>query len=214
MSVVVERRVGLWVALSVGFVLVAGGLLGRRLDPTRRLAAARIKRPTPFALPEFHLVDQEGRAIDKAQLAGHVVVADFVFLQCGDTCARLTRRFRALQRQTAAQAWGSALRFVSFSVDSDDTPPTLARYRRDYGPPDGRWRLVAADERDFPRLAVGMGLADVTSDVPNAFVASSRYMFVIDREGIVRNRYDGFSDDDAERLARDVAALAQDGSAP
>ncbi len=77
-----------------------------------------------------------------------------------------------------------------------------------------RWHVLAADSRSFPKLAVAMGLADVESDVPNAFVVSSRFMSLVNADGIVRSRYDAFDDREAERLARDLSALARNEAIP
>jgi protein SCO1/2 len=205
-----RRRTAL--ILAATFVLVAslGWLLGDRLDPTRRLASTHVGRPLPFAIARFALTDQSGHAVDDTALRGKIWVADFVFLQCGDTCARLTRRLLALQRDSARRPWANSVRFVSFSVDPDDGPTTLARYRRSWQQrPDARWQLLAAD-RTFPRLAVAMGLADSASDVPASLVVNSRFLFLVDRDGMVRGRYDGFSDRDVQRLGRDLALLASE----
>jgi hypothetical protein len=70
---------------------------------------------------------------------------------------------------------------------------------------------LVADDQTFPKLAVGLGLAAAEADVPAAFLATSRYMFLVDRDGIVRGTYDGLDDDAVDRLGDDLAALVEAG---
>ena len=196
----------LLVLASIVVVALGGSWLGRWLDPTRRLHLGGLSRQPPFALPDFTLVDDGGRPIGKRDLDGHVVVADFVFLQCGDTCALVNRRVAELARRVA----DPEVRFVTFSVDAGDGPATLARYRRAWDRRhDPRWRFVAADAVRFPAFAVDVGLATDTADVPGAFAYNGRYLFLIDRAGVVRRGYDGLDDDEARALGDDLQALAQ-----
>lgn len=193
--------------VSLVVVALGGSWLGRWLDPTRRLHLGALYRQPPFALPDFALLDEGGRPFAKRDLDGHVAVADFVFLQCGDTCALVNRRLAELAR-TAADP---TLRFVTFSVDSADGPATLARYRRAWDRRhDPRWRFVAADAVRFPAFAVEAGLAADAADVPAAFADNGRWLLLIDRGGVVRRSYDGLDDDQARALADDLKALAHE----
>jgi protein SCO1 len=206
-------RTGAVMMLSLLLVVTLGAGLGRWLDPTRRLADVRLKRAPPYELPDFALVDQEGHATTKRSLAGKTWVASFAFIECGNLCTLVSRRMARLMRDTAGERWANDVRFVSFSVAPEDGPPVLARFRKSFGDgDDARWRLLAADDATFPALAVKMGLADSAAAVPDAFLVTSRFMFLVDGDGTVRGGYDGVRDGDVRRLAADLAALA--GGAP
>lgn len=193
--------------VSIVVIAIGGSWLGRWLDPTRRLHLGTLYRQPPFVLPDFSLVDDAGRPFGKRDLDGHVVVADFVFLQCGDACALVSRRLSELTRKVA----DPTVRFVSFSVDAEDGPPTLARYRRAWDRrQDPRWRFVAADGAHFPAFAVGVGLAADAADVPGAFADNGRWLLLIDGSGVVRRGYDGLDDDQVRALADDLKALAHE----
>ena len=60
--------------------------------------AQRIKLPSYGPVPSFSLVDQEGQKFDRAQLAGKVWVADFVFTGCSEACPKLTGEMAKLQK--------------------------------------------------------------------------------------------------------------------
>jgi cytochrome oxidase Cu insertion factor (SCO1/SenC/PrrC family) len=79
--------------------------------------------PLLWNAPEFLLTDQRGKPVNKAALAGHVWIADFIFTKCTTVCPLITAKMALLQRQIA----DPSVRFVSFSVDPEhDTEAALA----------------------------------------------------------------------------------------
>ncbi len=60
------------------------------------LAAATAARgatpdlPILGQVPEFSLTEAGGRTVRRADLRGHVWVADFIFTRCGSTCPIMT----------------------------------------------------------------------------------------------------------------------------
>jgi hypothetical protein len=103
----------------------------------------------------------------------------------------------------------AGLRFISFSAEAADGPPTLKHYL-DLNCPDAdqsRWRLLAADTDQYPQLAVKMGLADSAQDISNGFIAISPCLYLIDAAGHVCGTYDGLNDADVGRMHSDAARL-------
>lgn len=204
-------RMVLWATGSLGCIATLGPWLGHRLDPTRRMATPEM-RSVPFDVPDFSLLDHEGQRVGKSDLLGHPWVLDFIFIQCGELSKVLSRRMRDLQELVAMRGTETRhVRFVSFSIDGADEPRALQRYllsfRHDHDP---RWRLLAADERDFPQVALEMGLIDREADVANAFLRKGRFMFLVDKGGTVRGVYDALSEEDARRLAGDLLLQLQE----
>jgi protein SCO1/2 len=192
--------------VSAAIVLLGGTAIGRWLDPTRRLQWDGLGRQPPFVLPDFNLLDEDGRRLSRQDLLGHVWVANFVFLQCGETCATMSHRIRQILRRGDS----GMVRFVSFSVDPQDDAAALRRYRerwlRESGP---QWRFAVADA-SLPALAVAMGLARSESDLFAALVATGRYFFVVDRKGVVRAAFDGLDESEARRLDRTLSDLGHE----
>jgi hypothetical protein len=165
-------------AVTIVGIVVCGTWLGHALDPTRRLS---LRRPTPFELPEFTATDEQGRIVRRQDLSGSVWVASFVFVECGG----LERLWRLRQK---------GVPLVSFDIGGD-SPDALARsFRRYRESGDRRWRVLSSDRA----LAAEIGLSDVLA---------TRFLLLVDRDGMVQRRYDARNDSELRRLVEDWARL-------
>ncbi|MEY4577484.1 MAG: hypothetical protein RL701_2187 [Pseudomonadota bacterium] len=83
------------------------------------------------ALPHFTLQNQFGREFTPKDLAGRVVMVDFIFTSCPDVCPLLTEQLVALRKQMPPDA---PLAYVSISVDPEhDTPERLREFAAAHG---------------------------------------------------------------------------------
>lgn len=165
--------------------------------------------PDLGALPEFALVDHHNRPFTRADLAGKVTVANFVFTRCETVCPVVTLRMQTLQKDTAGMA--DALQLVSFSVDPEhDTPAVLAEYAREAGA-EPRWRFVTGDPGVVQPLLdkgfkVPMDLAGQTErGAPN--VIHSEHFVLVDRQGVIRGYYESSEETRMRSLMRDLRSL-------
>jgi protoheme IX farnesyltransferase len=162
--------------------------------------------PVHGSLPEFDLVDQDGRPFTRASLLGEPWVVDFIFTSCAGVCVPMTRRMVDLAEQ------GLDARFLSVSVDpARDGPAVLAAFREKWGGDVGRWTLVVGSHEAVMRLAneafklpAGTGQSPVDG-MPELF-HSQRYA-LLDAQGRVRGYYAHDDDLAIAQLRRDVAAL-------
>ncbi len=75
-------------------------------------------------LPDFRLVDQEGRTIDRAALLGRPVLIAAFNTTCHETCPLYTGLFLSLHRKL-----GDSVRLLEVTTDPvTDQPPELAAY--------------------------------------------------------------------------------------
>lgn len=110
--------------------------------------------PVVGQLPEWRLVDQNGKVLGSTDLAGDVYVASFLFTRCPDVCPRMTASLRQLERRFREEGV-RAVRLVSFSVDpAYDTPGRLRDYARNHGLDEERWSFVTGNEREVRSLVV------------------------------------------------------------
>ena len=163
-------------------------------------------------LPEFSLVDQQGRAFTHADMAGHVWVADFMFTRCPTICPMLTERMKGLAATFAGE---SAVRFVSFSVDpANDTPERLSAYATGHGIDTERWTLVTGESLalkqtvvDGFHLAVGEPIEQTGGGYD--ILHSTRFV-LIDQRGNLR----GYFASDAEGMEALAVAIRRLLAAP
>jgi protein SCO1/2 len=154
--------------------------------------------------PSFRLTDQEGRPVSLADLAGRVVVLDFVYTRCPGPCPIQTGRQTDVQR-SLPEAVRAATWFVSISLDPvHDTPERLREYARVRGADLADWSFLTGSPEEVDRVleAYGVGRVRGSDGQVDHLVAT----FLIDREGRVARRFVGL-DHSAETLRRAIERL-------
>jgi protoheme IX farnesyltransferase len=165
--------------------------------------------PVLSELPEFELVDQDGRPLTRARLAdgGEPWVVDFIFTSCAGICVPMTRGLVQLQQA------GLPARYLSVSVDPQvDNPAVLSAFRDKWQGDAERWVLATGSHEQLKRLGdegfrlpVATGTTLTPEGYPDLF-HSGRYA-LLDGRGRVRGTYDHGDSVEVERLRRDLAAL-------
>lgn len=161
-------------------------------------------------IPDFALTDHTGAALTRADLAGDVVVANFIFTRCPTVCPVFTMK---MQRLTERLVDARGLRFVSFSVDPEhDTPAVLAAYAAEHGADPSRWRFVTGDPEAL-RATVEDGLkmamerrGQLPGGAPD--IVHATHFVLLDRQGRIRGYYDSSVRERIDALIADARALA------
>lgn len=197
------RAVRIALLIVIGTILAAWGW--------SRLATRSDSNLAPLAVvkdvPEFSLIGRDGRTVSKADLLGHVWVADFIFTTCAGPCPELSLRMRSLQQ--SLRRFGGDVKLVSFSVDPEyDQPPVLRAYAKRYeADPDLWWFLTCNDENAMHELVkVGFLQALSPGGRGTPIIHSTRFV-LIDRMGRIRSWYDGLEASSKPLILRDVQRL-------
>ncbi len=156
--------------------------------------------PKIVQLPDFSLVDTQGKTVSLKDLSGRPWVADLIFTSCSGICPRMTGEMQRLGSDTDDL---DDLRFVSITVDPErDTPEVLAAYAARAGADPARWLFLTGEREEIWRLA-GEGLllpvAKGNVKLGDEEIIHSQRFVLVDSEGAVRGTYDVR---DAEALAR------------
>jgi protein SCO1/2 len=168
------------------------------------LAACAPQKPLKILgqVPEFQLLDQNGRKFDRSALNGHVWVADFVYTTCQGPCPRMSSHMRAMQKAT-----GAGVKLVSFTVDPDnDTPAVLAAYAERFGAESSRWSFLTGDKEvlnSLDRDTFKLGTIDAGMDHSTRFV-------LIDKKGRIRGYYGIAEGNPVDKIARDAERLEKE----
>jgi protein SCO1 len=151
---------------------------------------------------DLALTDHDGRTLALADLRGRVLVAAMVYSSCRSVCPRVTEDMKGIEKQISDQG-RKDVGFVLFSLDPGrDTPAALRQFAGEHALDLSRWRLFASSEDGVRDLSAVLGVKYQPED--NGEIAHSAMIFVIDREGVVRHRQVGLSQNPQEL----VAALA------
>jgi cytochrome oxidase Cu insertion factor (SCO1/SenC/PrrC family) len=131
-------------------------------------------------LSDFHLVDQDGRPLDRAALLGRDSVIAAFHTTCHETCPLYTGLLFQLRRSAPD------VRLVEVTTDAaTDTPAALASYRAAVG---ADWTFATGQPDDVTEFWAPFGVAPATGDTHTSALA------LVDRYGFIRAAYSGVPD--------------------
>ena len=196
------RRGLLWGLLVVTLIVIAVAAVPR----------LRHSEPPPVLgqVPQFALVNRDGRTVGREDLAGAPWIADFIFTGCPASCPMMTARMARLNKELPRS---STVRLVSFSVDPEhDTPEVLQRYAESFKAP-ARWLFLTGNGEQIYRLSkqgfkLGVDASPQANGLETAepILHSTRFVLV-DGQGRIRGYYDAFDKESMKGLMRDLEAI-------
>jgi protein SCO1/2 len=202
----------------LSFVLIcvtaagAAAALYWRHPPPVELATGTIISPSR-QLPDFSLIDHQGRAFGNANLRGHWTFMFFGYTNCPDFCPTTLSTLAALNQRLRTDNAAVVPQVIFVSVDAKrDTPQQLAKYVPYFDPQ--FIGLTAASQSAIETVARQMGVAvaigPATDKDGNYTVDHSAQVFVFDPGGKLAAVLSGPFTVDALRadLQRIVAARA------
>lgn len=190
-------------------------VLGIASYPIARAVTTKLppRLPVLGQLPDFQLVDQNGKPYGAADLRGRVWVANFIFTRCPTVCPTFTKKMFEIQKRS--RNIEPAFHLVSFSVDPEhDTPEALARYARQHRASPRMWSFLTGTPDDVKRvvvdgLKVAMGREGPDSDFESIFHGT--HFVLVDARGQIRGYYEMSDADAIDRVLRDANLLLNRG---
>ena len=145
------------IILVVAIVAIAAGTLTSRWfaspPPAPRVATVL---PVPVELPEFALLDQDGRPVGRDVFAGQWDLVFFGFTHCPDVCPMTLQVLATAKRQLDDAGQAPLPRIVLVSVDPErDTPDSMRQYIDYFG--DGNLGITG-DLAEIRELTDGLGI--------------------------------------------------------
>lgn len=213
----------LWIATGV---LGLGLLVLLAVGADGRVFGSRPRLEDFGAAPAFTLIDQLERPASSEELRGKVVVTNFVYTNCRETCPLLSAGMQSLHDRLRQEGLlDGQVQLLSFTVDAaQDNPSALRAYAERYRADHDAWRFLTGPEEEMARLIEKgflLGIQKVppgpnerfahlhedgtTHEHPYDVMHSNRFV-LIDREWRMRAYYDGLALD-LDRVLRDVREL-------
>jgi protein SCO1/2 len=161
-------------------------------------------------VPDFTLVNQDGKKIQLAQFRGKPLLLTFIYTHCPfpDYCLRMSNNFGKVmqQLQQDPKAFSEA-QLLSISIDPENDKPAVLR---DYGeryvgrvdPKFQHWQFASGTPEQVRKLADFFGLAYNTKD---GQIVHGLQTVLIGKDGKILKVYSG-NDWKPEDVAADFAA--------
>jgi protein SCO1/2 len=193
--------ISLWALLVVATLLIVTTRLTRQ--PAGASVGGAAKLQPLYEVPEFELIDQDGKTVKTSDLRGKVWIADFIFTNCAGPCPVMTSKMVDLQKLLTRPD----VKLVSFTVDPErDTPAVLKEYAKRFGADESRWSFLTGDAQRIAELARAMNVA--ARKEADATISHSTFFLLIDRSARVCGIYRTSEEDSTRKLADDATELA------
>lgn len=188
-------------AATLLICVFAAPALGHLPLPPKKGEIGRIANRS--TVPEFILLDQDGKPFRITSARGKIILVTFVFTTCPDVCPLLTAKFASIQRGLEQRKMKDYL-LLSITTDPErDTPSALKSYAQGFKADFGHWRFLTGSEQDLAKVWQAFG---VTVRKSGEQVQHTTLTTLIDRHGI--RRVDYYTDKWQEKeILRDIASL-------
>jgi cytochrome c oxidase assembly protein subunit 15 len=155
-------------------------------------------------LPEFMLIDTEGKAFSLSDMRGKVSLVNFTCVDCDPRAAGASVAMAHLYEK---YQHSDRLQFISITTDPDrDTPDALRQYATELGVGDGRWRFLWGKPDEIRQLIEeGFHMSwDLSYERRTSLV-------LVDQAGRVRGFYEYDNPDVIELLQEHIRQLVRQG---
>lgn len=174
----------------------------------QQLKVQSLRKRTVLSLgnvPEFTLMNQDGKNFGSADLRGKIWIADFVYSTCPGPCPMISSRMSELQKPLEK----TDVHLVSFSVDpAKDTPQVLRGYAERLQAEPGRWDFLTGPQSTIYNLSRN-GFKLAVGEEKGVPIHSTR-MILVDRHGAIRGYYDAVEPDAVTKLVADTTHLLRE----
>ena len=139
--------------------------------------------------PATILVDSSGKPFDLASLKGKAVVVSFVYTTCNGACPATTLSLSRIQKTLEkARLWGTAVEFVSISLDPDrDTSDVLTRYAQLFHADLANWHFLTGSRSEVQSVITAWGMWARIG--PAGVLDHPSRIFLLDQKGHEREIY-------------------------
>ena len=162
------------------------------------------RKATQTAVPEFALVDQNGKPFRFATARRKIVLATFVFTTCPDVCPLLTAKFATIQRTLREKKIDDYL-LLSITTDpTRDTPAALKSYGKQFKADFNHWLFLTGSGKDLAKVWQDFGVT--VRRTADGQIQHTTLTTLIDQSGI--RRVDYYTDKWGEKeILKDMASL-------
>ncbi len=178
--------------------LIFAALLGIGLAPT--IASSHIpippkhpseigRRVVKTAVPDFKLIDQNGKTFQFNSKRGNLVLTTFIFTTCPDVCPLFTAKFATIQRALDERKFKDYW-LLSITTDPEqDNAAVLKDYANRFKADENHWSFLTGTRADLAKTWKAFGVNVTKTEAGQVF--HTALTTLIDRRGNRRIDYYG-----------------------
>lgn len=157
------------------------------------------------AIPDFQFLNQDSVLISNKNFDNKIYVANFFFTHCPSICPTMQRNLlKAYQKYKGNES----ISFLSHSIDFKyDQPHVLKSYATKLGVDDTQWQFVTGSKADIYGISDKYLVFTKEDENVAGGYDHSGYLVLIDHNKHIRGVYDGTSDEETEKLLKDIDIL-------
>jgi protein SCO1/2 len=159
---------------------------------------------------KFKFVDQDSSIITNETVKNKIYVADFFFTSCRTICPVM--KTQMLRVYESVKDDPNVL-LISHTIDPEyDTVDLLHDYANRLGVETDKWHFLTGNKDSIYYIAQTgyFATAMEDQDEPGGFIHSGAFLLV-DKQGRIRGKYDGTSEEDVNKLLKDISILEKEG---
>jgi len=147
------------------------------------------RRVVKTAVPDFKLIDQNGKSFHFSSKRGNLVLATFIFTTCPDVCPLFTAKFAAIQRALDEKKFKDYW-LLSITTDPEqDNAATLKDYANRFKADFAHWTFLTGTRADLTNAWKAFGVNVTKTEAGQ--VVHTALTTLIDRRGNRRVDYYG-----------------------
>ncbi len=200
--------------LSKGKVQIPNYFNIERIDTTK--TATGIKLDTVYhKVADITLMNQVGETVSLNQkLKGKILVMDFIFTDCTESCPMLTKKMSFLQKGFGKDPKKEAtlvndVHFISISVMPErDSLLKLRAYADRFGANPDHWWFMTGDKKSiYKYIREELGLSTGPGDGGADDLIHTEKLVLLDTFRNIRGIYEGANDKEVKNCADDIVLL-------
>lgn len=157
----------------------------------------------------FSFINQDGQEVTHKTFDNKIYVADFFFTSCRTICpimkTQMLRVYDSIQNMDDVM-------ILSHTIDPvHDNVARLHDFAERLGVKSSKWHFVTGERDSIYNLAQTSYFVTAMEDKsePDGFIHSGAFL-LIDKQRRIRGKYDGTSEEDVNRLIRDIRILRKE----
>lgn len=170
-----------------------------------------VKLPVLNNIRPFSFVNQDGKTVTEANLAGKVYVAEYFFTTCPNICPMMNNNMKSIYEKFKEE---EGFVIVSHTCNPEtDSVPVMKKYADSLGVDTKKWWFLTGRKDSLYSTARYSYLIDDPKNslqrIEDQFM-HTQFFSLVDKSGRVRKVYDGLKQNELEEMTEDIRKLLKE----